>query len=244
MAISISDAHIGTKSISQAQAEALEAQFFGPEISEEAVTDHFIRTRFAEDHDDHSNYLVPRKSFGALIQLAGFLVGTAQQNLVDVNRVDTGKLSESLKIINPQVINGTVMQVDIEANFYYQFVDLGVRGTRGGNGYFQFRNEHVSKKMLAAIHEWVKREGIKGTSDRMYRGISKREDRRKKLADSIEAGAKTKSIAYAIAKAVKIKGLKRTNFFSNALNETGKAVDEYIGKAFSVDIMRSLPNKI
>lgn len=216
-------------SISQAQKKALVDGFFGPELSEEKVSDHFLRTETG---------LVPRQSLSKLIELAGFLVGTAQENLVRADRVESGGLSESLKIVNPQVLNGTVMQVDIEANDYYKFVDGGVAGTESGTGEFAFKNNRVSKKMMTAIRKWLIREGIKGTTDRKYKGISKREDFRKSITET------SQRVAYAIATSIKKKGLKQTNFFKNAVSETEALVEKELGRALSIDIIRSLPGKI
>jgi hypothetical protein len=219
------------KSISQAQAEAIASKFFNKDISEEAVSDHFTRSKKG---------LIPKNSMSKLIQLAGFLVGEAQENLVSADRVSSGGLSDSLKILDPRVVNGTKMIVDIEAAFYYQFVDAGVRGTRRGSGLFSFKYENPGRKMLAAILKWVRREGIKGKTDNKYRGISKREDFRKQLSGE----RRNKSLAYAMAKSIKIKGLKRTNFMSKAISSTASRVDDEIGKGFKVDVINSLPSKL
>lgn len=216
-------------SISKAQAQALADGFFTDAISEESVKDHFIRTEVG---------LVPRNSFSVLIEMAGYLVATAQENLVAADRVESGGLSESLKIVNPQVINGTVMKVEVEANDYYKFVDGGVRGTRSGSGVFAFKNEFVSKKMMIAIRKWLIREGIKGRTDNKYRGISNREDFRKSITET------SQSVAYAIARSIKKKGLKQTNFFANAVTDTEQKVEQEMSKGFEIDIIRTLPNKI
>lgn len=215
-------------SISKAQAEAIASGFFNESISEEKVSDHFKRTKKG---------LVPKHAFSKLIEMAGFLAGDAQENLVKSDRVASGSLSESIKVINPKVINGVVMSVSIEALEYWAYVDGGVKGTKSGSGVFAFKNNFVGKKMFNSIKDWVIEEGIKGKTDK-YTGISKRDDFRKTISDP------TDGLAWAIAKNIKKKGLKRTNFFANAVKDTRAKVKRELGKAFAIDIIQSLPKKL
>jgi hypothetical protein len=215
-------------SITKAQAQAIADGFFDSQITDESVSDHFIRTDVG---------LVPKNTFGALIEMAGFLVTDAQEKLNAAGRTDTGGLSESLKVVNPEVV-GSKMSVQVEANDYYKFIDGGVKGTKSGSGVYAFKNDKVSKSMLFAIRKWLIREGIKGRTDRKYKGISKREDFRKSITQT------SNSVAYAISKSIKQKGLKQTNFFTNAVQTTEGLVDQMIGKGFEIDIIREIPSKI
>jgi len=217
--------------IAKSQAKAISEAFFGTGVSEEKVSDYFLRTPVG---------LVPKNAYGKLIEMAGFLIEEAQNNLNKAGKTSTGGLSSSLKIINPQVRNGVLMQVDVEANDYYKFVDGGVSGTKGGSGEFSFKNNFVGSKMLNAIRRWIVKEKIRGRADNKYRGISKREDFRKKLYSE---NTNSMSLAWAMAKSIKMKGLKPTNFMRNAITATGREVKSEMGKAFKIDIIRSLPKK-
>lgn len=223
-------------SISKAQAQALAAGFFNSQISDDKVSDYFIRTDAG---------LVPKESYGALIELAGFMAATAQENLVKSNRVGSGELSKSIAIVNPEVINGKVMSIDIEANYYWKFVDGGVKGTKGGSGQYSFKNDFVGRKMWNAIYKWVLREGIRGKTDTKYK-IKGKAFKRERFRKSISGNsiADQKSFAFAISKKIKRKGLRATNFLENAAKQTERQVDEKIGAAFEIDVIKSLPNKI
>lgn len=204
------------KSISQAQAEALSQGFFN---------------NIGSDED-----FEPVETQSTLIQLAGDLVGTAQENLNAADANATGALSESLKILNPE-ITGDKVRVDIEALDYYRFKDQGVKGTRGGTGKYSFKNERVGRRMLNAIRKWVIRENLKMRATRKYSAISRRESRRKRITDT------SYNTAYAISIAVKRKGLPRTMFFTNAVIKTQGRLKE-LGGALKIDIINIIPKKL
>ncbi|MGN6416112.1 MAG: hypothetical protein ACTHMC_01380 [Pseudobacter sp.] len=204
------------KSISTAQAEALAEGFFDGLGSDEEFQ--------------------PIETASTLIQLAGDLVGTAQENLNKVDRVSSGALSESIKILNPEVVKETI-RVDIQALDYYRFVDQGVKGTRGGSGKYSFKNERVGKRMLTALRKWVIKENLKARTTRKYKAISKREAKRKRITET------SNSIAYAIGKSIKRKGLKRTMFFTDAVISTQNKLKD-LAAPFKIDILNTLPKKL
>lgn len=204
-------------SISQAQAKAL--------------ADGFLDT-LGSDED-----LQPVETLGTLVQLAGELVDTAQENLNRADRVASGALSASLKILNPDIV-GNSIQVDIEALYYYTFIDLGVKGTTSGNGHYAFKNNYVGKAMMKAIRKWVIREGLKMRATKKYSAITSREAKRKNISDT------STSTAYRIAAAVKRKGIRRSNFFTGAVKKIENTVADKLGAAFQIDIINSLPNNL
>lgn len=181
--------------------------------------------------------LQPKGSLSVLFQLAGGLVDEAQKNLARADRVASGALSQSIKIIDPYK-KGKTIHVDIEALFYYQFIDAGVRGTKGGNGLYKFKNDFPSKKMVTAFRKWLIKEGIKGGVDKKYRGISKRDDFRKSITETSQA------VAYAMARSTKQHGLKRTNFMAKAIAKIDKRAEKELGAAFKIDVINSLPAKL
>lgn len=223
-------------SISKAQADAIASGFFNKYLSEERVSDHFIRTDVG---------LVPKATFSKLIQLAGYLIVAMQDNLNKAGRIGRGDLSESMKILNPAVVNGVTMSVSIEALFYWKFIDGGVKGTKSGSGVFSFKNDFVGKKMLKAIQRWVKEEGIRGKADTKYR-IPGKEFKRENFRKSISANSakENKSLAWAIAKSIKQKGLKQTRFVGNAIKTVTPMIDEELKAALVIDVIRSLPKKL
>lgn len=185
-----------------------------------------------------------RATSGALERLAGELVSRAEQNLIKSGRIATGKLSESIKPKDPQIV-GNKVQIDIEALYYYMFIDKGVKGTKGGSGEFSFKNDRVGKKMKNEIRKWFIREGLKARTikneklkAKTNRKISKREKFRKTIAETSD------NVAYAIARSIKQKGLKKTNFMTKAIRDVRKMAKEELGKGFKVDIMAMIPKKL
>jgi hypothetical protein len=181
--------------------------------------------------------LKPTESLSALILLAGGMVEQAQSNLNNntPNRVSTGALSDSITIGNPTQTGKTV-RMDITALFYYKFIDQGVRGTESGSGKYAFKNNKVSKKMMTAIRKWVIREGLKAKTDVGGPSITKREAKRKTITDT------SQSTAYAIAGAVKRKGIQANNFFTDAVITTQNKADDILGAALKIDIINTLPD--
>lgn len=193
---------------------------------------------FFNDIGESKDGLQPKNSLAALYRVAGTLVDEAVNNLNKSDRVATGALSSSLKVRDPRVVNGVNVIVDVEALFYYKFIDKGVKGTNGGIGEYSFKYDMPGKKMTNAIRKWIKSEGVKAKTTKKYKAISKREAKRKKITD------KTASMAFAIARKIKQKGLKRTNFFSEALKTTKVIAKQELTKGFRIDIINSLPKKL
>jgi hypothetical protein len=196
-----------------------------------------LASGFLDTTGSSKDELVPKSSLTTLFKLSGFLVEEAQKNLARSDRVASGALSESIKILDPYK-KGKTIHIDVEALFYYLFIDGGVKGTKGGTGLYQFKNDKPSKKMVAALRKWLQKEGIKGSVDKKYRGISKRDDFRKSITDTGEG------IAYAISRSIKQKGLKRTNFMAKAIAKTENKAEKEFGAAFKIDVINSLPATI
>lgn len=180
----------------------------------------------------------PKNSLSALYQLAGGLVNDAQRNLNSADRVASGALSESMKILDPRITRGGKnISIDIELLYYYKFIDGGVKGTKGGAGKYAFKNDGVGKKMRNEIRKWIIREGLKHKSDK-YSPITKREGKRKSITET------SNQVAYVIARSIKQKGLKRTNFLAKAVKTARNNSRELLSKGFKVDIINALPKQL
>lgn len=209
------------KSISQAQADALASGFFDS-----------LGT-------DKSEEFTPRKTLGKFILIAGKIIERANENLNKSDRVSSGALIDSHKITDP-VKTSKEFRIDITALYYYKFIDMGVKGfvSKTINSPYSFKNLYVGGKMLKNLQKWLRKEGLKAKTNVGGKPISSREKRRSKITD------KTKSTAYAIGRSVKAKGLKRTNYFSNALKYGNKLVKDELGKSLKVDVIESIPKKL
>lgn len=182
--------------------------------------------------------LQPEETLAALIRSAGFLAGQAITNLNKSDRVATGALSDSIKVLDPRVVNGVNVIVDVEALFYYQFVDGGVKGTKRGAGKFSFKNDKPGRTMVNALRKWIIREGLKAKTKTGGKPITGRERFRKSITET------SNSVAYAIARSIKQKGLKRTNFFDKAVRSTESKISEELSKGFKIDIINAIPNNL
>lgn len=205
------------KSIGEAQAQAL--------------ADGFL--------DDLGEDFKPQKTLKNFFLVVAKFVEEATDNLNKADRVSTGALSDSIKIIDP-VIEGKKIRVDISMLYYWKFINDGVKGVISGrpSSQYSFKNLFVSKKMLKALRKWVVKEGIKMKATGQGKPITKRERKRKKITDTSTA------TAYAISRSVKAKGLKKTNFVTNALKAADKYAKKELGKGFTADIIDAIPKSI
>lgn len=201
-------------SISKAQAAALAEGFL----------DHLGSDR---------NEFQPRATYTELFLLVGELIESAQQNLNDADLVDTGKGSESI-IADKPVQNGGIISVDVLMNFYLQFHNKGVRGTRSGRSTagFSFKNETVSKKMYTAISDWIQRSGFSTRTVKKYKGYGQHETNRKRISEY--------DSAYAVARSIKQHGLKPSGFLDKAIASTSAKIEDRLGAALVVDVLDGL----
>lgn len=175
----------------------------------------------------------PKHTYTELFLLVGELIDTAQKNLNKADLVDTGKGSESIVADEP-VQNGGIISVDVLMNFYLQFHNKGVKGTRSGRSTagYSFKNEIVSQNMYNAIDGWIKRAGLSTRTVKKYKGYGKHETRRKSIA--------TIDSAYAFARSIKQHGLKPTGFMDRAIQSTSSKIEKRLGAALVVDIQDGL----
>lgn len=169
----------------------------------------------------------------ALYQLAGYLIEQANDNLQKNGNVSSGALASSHKVVNPEFIGGNI-QMDIEALAYYAFINKGVKGTKGGSGLYSFKSSYPSQKMISEIREWMKRAGI--STRNIKKSVSKLERKRRSIAQ-IDS-------AYAMARSIKMKGIKPTGYFDKAVRSAQSQAKEILGKALVVDVINSLPKNL
>src|SRR5574341_1284636 len=199
------------KTISEAQANALASGF--------------LDTIGSKDEE-----FKPKKSLSKLIEIGAFILEDANDNLNTSDRVSSGALASSMKIKDP-VSFGNQIIMDIEMLEYWKFINDGVKGVKSGrpNSKYSFKNLFVGKRMLNNIHRWLKKEGVKAKTKTGGKAISKRERKRRKITDV------SRSTAFAIAKSVKAKGLKKTNFFTKAVAAGKKKAQQELGKSLALD---------
>jgi len=180
----------------------------------------------------------------ALYNVAVKFVNTASDNLNKADRVSSGALLESITPTEVQVL-GKVFSIDINVADYYKFIDKGVKGWQSGNpsdSPYAFKapegksSGKKSSEMVTAIRKWLIKEGLKmkSSSKNPKHAISSRESRRQKITDT------STSTAIMIAGMIRKRGLKKTNFWTDAEKSASDYASKQFGEALQVDIINSL----
>jgi len=180
----------------------------------------------------------------ALYNVAAMFVENANKNLNTVDRVASGKLGDSI-VPTEVVVMGKVYSIGINVNDYYKFVDQGVKGWQSGqpgSSPFAFKAPNKkggapkNSKMVAAIKQWLLKEGLKSAGGENKHPISAREGRRKGITDA------TTSRAIVVTMNIKKHGLKRTNFWGMTAQQINDYVVKELELALQIDIINSLTN--
>jgi len=166
---------------------------------------------------------IESKSYALVIKWLEGVVKLAKQNLANADAIASNDLAQSISV-EPITLTDTSFVVAIKANYYWKFVDLGVKGavssSRAPNSPFQYRDK---RPPIRPLQEWI-----------AFKGIPM-EGRDKKAAN--------RSFAINIANKIRREGLRATNFMSNAVTEDMVAVlteniAEVLGKSISVATSR------
>ena len=179
----------------------------------------------------------------ALYNIAVEFINSAVDNLAAADRVSTGGLSESIKP-SEIIVMGKKMTIEISVLDYYKFIDKGVKGWQSGNpsdSPYSFKppagkSGKKSSEMVTAIRKWLIKEGLKAkaTSKNPKNAISARESRRQKITDTAT------STAIMIAGIVRKRGLKKTNFWTDAEDKASKFAEKEFETALTISVINSL----
>lgn len=175
--------------------------------------------------------LQPRETFSEIILLAGELVESAQDNLNKSNSNASGNLSSSIQLSEPE-IGGRTFKVDVYMNFYGQFVNKGVKGTKSGSGLYAFKHDFPSMSMIDAIRQWIKSGKLKTTNTNAKKTISRNEKKNASIGQLDNA--------FAVARSIKQHGIKPTGFLDKAVDTTTTKVKDRLGLALKIDVINSL----
>lgn len=177
-----------------------------------------------------------------IIEYAVNFIKKVQENLKSLNKIDTGGLEKGISKGELQNSAGTYSieigyPADSKAAKYYDFVNKGVQGftSKSPNSPYKFRNASPSSSgpMVIALQKWMKRQGILSKRETKSTTISSLQRKRKSISelDSSRQGA------WLMAKKIKSRGLPKTGFFDNA-------VDEYFGDGFAEAIAKAVGGDI
>jgi len=179
----------------------------------------------------------------ALYNIAVEFINSAVDNLNAADRVASGGLLESIKP-SEIIVLGKKMTINISVLDYYKFIDKGVKGWRSGepgDSPYAFKapagkSGKKSSEMVTAIRKWLIKEGLKSkaTSKNPKHAISIRESRRQKITDTAT------STAIMIAGMVRSKGLKKTNFWTDAEATASAFAEKEFETALTISVINSL----
>jgi hypothetical protein len=178
-----------------------------------------------------------------LIEVVGNFLLQVQENIIQANKIDTGRLSEELRqgdILNNKGVYSIEAgyPLNSEAANYAPFVNQGVKGFLSGepsDSPFSFKSARPKYDgvMVDAMLQWVKRNGISSRSEDQRSNLSQLQTKRQSVGD-VDVQRQT---AYRIATAIKRKGLPKTDFFTSAVRQYfGDEFVAAVGSAFLSDV--------
>lgn len=212
------------------------------QIQAEALGDGFVDS-FG---DDRKNYLAAGEApvfEQYMIKVVGDFILRVQENLKRLDKIDTGRLSESLSAGELQDDGNGVFSISAgyldDSNApYASFVNQGVRGFISGqpaDSPFSFKSAWASRNgpMAVAIQKWMKRQGIAARREDQRANLTSLQRKRKSISE-LES---SRSMAVLIASRIKQRGLPKTDFFSSAVREYfGDEFAAGVSKAFLQDV--------
>lgn len=181
----------------------------------------------------------------ALYNIAATFIEQAANNLNAADRVSEGNLLNSIKPSEIKIM-GKTMQIEISALDYYKFIDKGVKGWQSGSpsdSPYAFNKPDKggsgkkSSEMVTAIRKWLIKEGLKSQTlsrKSASHAISSRERRRQKITDTAT------STAIMVAGIIRKRGLKKTNFWTDAGDKATRYAEQEFETALTIDIINSL----
>ncbi len=179
-----------------------------------------------------ANGFTPTETAKALQQLAELYIKEARNNLAQSGHIATGALSNSLTA--KAIVDGNTLRIDIEALPYFDFVNKGVRGTKGGNGGFNFKSTFPSNAMVTSVIAWMHTKGLAAQAPKQtIRRLAK-------AGKSITEA----SAACAIARSILMKGIQPTGFADKALQTVQQQAQSILGHALAVDVAATLPKNL
>lgn len=177
-----------------------------------------------------------------IVEFAIEFIKKVQENLKTLNKIDTGGLEKG--IAKGELINSAgayTIEIgypaDSKAAKYYDFVNKGVQGftSKSPNSPYKFRNASPSSSgpMVIALQKWMKRQGLISRKETKSTTISSLQRKRKSISelDSSRQGA------WLMARKIKSRGLPRTGFFDDA-------VEEYFTEGFAEAIAKAVGSDI
>lgn len=150
------------------------------------------------------------------------VVQTARGILNAKGKNASGDLGSSLGYFIKVYPSGAI-DMSFVAEGYAKFVDKGVKGSKSSAKAPNSPYKYTSKQPPSGVvDKWAVRKGLQGVRDEKGRFI------------------KRKSLVFAIARSIKLYGVKPTNFFTDAFNVAYKDLPKEFIKAYANDTQQFL----
>jgi hypothetical protein len=173
----------------------------------------------------------------AVIRFVNSLSDAMKSNLTerDAYYADSDLVQSIITL--PLNVNGTTFSMAIDMNYYGDFLNKGVSGTRNKfNSPYSFKKESVSPAFNKSLRKWITKRGIPIQSRYSNTRNLTKSARAKKQIDE-----KTK-MAYAMGMGIKREGIEPTHFIDDALSEKSiqtfaQSLADALGRSISVTII-------
>jgi hypothetical protein len=211
------------------------------QVQDELLTSGYLDT-LADDPVDPGSAPTNTAVSDLIIKLAGEFIIAVQENLDRLGKVSTGGLTDGVSA-GDLVQSGSTYTLEIgydkndPSAKYWDFVNKGVRGIRSGqpaSSPYQFRKLSAPPVMVEAIKGWLRVNGIAARNEDQREDLSRLQQKRRNIASEQDPQG---DFAYAIALAIKRRGLPYTGYFDQAVNAYfGKTFAQAVAKAASFDV--------
>jgi hypothetical protein len=179
-----------------------------------------------------------KKLIGMLNQYWQKIVDDIVKSLYDVGRVASGATAQNIGALNtkPVTITAGGFKIQISMPSYYQFIDEGVSGAEKNTGISRFKYKSPfswkNAPPISAIRKFM-----------LNRGITEPRGKNTTSGKRRDAEAIRNSIAFAISYSIWSKGLAKTNFYTNVINDQelldfeAKLLEQY--RKYIIDIIKA-----
>lgn len=177
----------------------------------------------------------------------------AKNRLTQRGKIDTGNLSDIVIGSIQRGANSYTLTIGYDkknpASKYYDFNDKGVKGIGGFKGKlpsgfsaptgspYSFKNLRLSSAFIESITRWYLRHKEYIRNDDQKKNLSGLQNKRKTIAQVVPFEEKARGIAIATARNIKRKGISRTGFFTDNLDDAfGQDFLTKLAKALGQDV--------
>lgn len=192
-----------------------------------------------------------------MTQAAYEFIELAKKRLTQRGKIDTGNLSDI--VVTEVKQSGTKYSLTIgydktnPASQYYDFNDKGVKGIGGFKGKlprgfheptnspYSFKNLRLSSGFIDSITRWYLRHKSYIRNEDQTKNLSGLQRKRKTLGAVVSETEKIRNLSIATARNIKRKGISRTGFFEDNIEEAfGQDFQIKLAQALGKDVALSI----